>query len=306
MDETLNKDDTEIERKLPNNIVANYSSEFEEISDEEMSLAEDCLSELNVTEKDKTGTNSNTHETPKEETTSCFGLVSVTDSTSLRKEDEKMLHEKADINDAKDDVITAANVTIPFEVPSDNLDGILNVFWNLNCTCCGAKLTGSATEDAKHYEDGECKKKSDWLKQGLPLLCAYCSQSGSHWVAACPLLASFCFTCWTWGHCLDTHKEQGGEKYIGKLLGSYNRFRLNHLANSGRSEQYKVFPSNSRVEAGWRFAGSLEDVEIVSKKIPGHMGKPVGWLVKENWDSLRGLEIKKELGFLKIVPLKLL
>jgi len=274
-DAVPNKDTTEKVRKLPKNIVANYSSEFEEISDEEMTLAEDCLNEPGDT-KNVDETKSYIHH---------------------KKETEKMLKETFDLEStAMGEINTSAEIKVPTEDITENADGSLSVFWNLNCSCCGANLKGSPTEDDQHYEDGECKKKSDWLKQGLPLICAYCSQSGSHWVAACPLLASFCFTCWTWGHSMDTHmvkKEEEGEKYIARLLACYNRFRLNHLANTGRSEQYKVFPTNSKVDGMWRFTGSMEDVEIVSKKIPGHMGKPVGWLVKENWEQPRGMEIKK-------------
>merc|ERR1719186_1395890 len=195
-DEVPNKAKTEKVEKLPKNIVANYSSEFEEISDEEMTLAEDCLNELDDTK--------NEYETKS--------------YIRHKKETEKFVKEKFDVESAaKGELNTATDIKVPTEDTSKNADGALSVFWNLNCSCCGANLNGSPIEDDQHYEDGECKKKSDWLKQGLPLICAYCSQSGSHWVAACPLLASFCFTCWTWGHSMDTHmvkKEEEGEKYI--------------------------------------------------------------------------------------------
>jgi len=263
------------------NIVANYSSDFEEISDEELTLAEDCLDDPEQTsdskEKESIG-----NEIPS------FGLLPEKDE----KVDEKMLQESVDQGDVLNSG-TPIGETQPTEVKLTEVSP-LSVFFNLNCSCCGAKLTGSASEDAQHFEEGECKKKSDWLKQGLPLICAYCTKSGSHWVAACPLLASFCFTCWTWGHSMDTHTEEEGEKTVVRLLACYNRFRLNHLANSGRSEQYKVFPSNSKVDGVWRFMGSMEEVDSVARKIPGHMGKPVSWLTHENWVRLRGLEIKKE------------
>merc|ERR1719186_2102302 len=51
-DAVLNKGKSEKVEKLPKNIVANYSSEFEEISDEEMTLAEDCLNELDDTKNE--------------------------------------------------------------------------------------------------------------------------------------------------------------------------------------------------------------------------------------------------------------
>merc|ERR1719186_2000502 len=51
-DEVPSKGKTEKVEKLPKNIVANYSSEFEEISDEEMTLAEDCLNELDDTKNE--------------------------------------------------------------------------------------------------------------------------------------------------------------------------------------------------------------------------------------------------------------
>jgi len=269
--------------KSRTNIVANYSSEFEEISDEELTLAEDCLDEPEQT-SDIQEKESTCNEIPS------FGLL----PEKEQEVDEKILQER--VGHDQGDVLnnsTHIEVTQPTEVQSTEASP-LSVFFNMNCPCCGAKLTGSAAEDAQHFEEGECKKKSDWIKQGLPLICAYCTNSGSHWVAACPLLASFCFTCWTWGHSMDTHTEEDGEKTVVRLLACYNRFRLNHLANSGRSEQYKVFPSNSKVDGMWRFMGSMEDVDSVARKIPGHMGKPVPWLTHENWVRLRGLEIKKE------------
>ena len=89
---------------------------------------------------------------------------------------------------------------------------------------------------------------------------------------------------------MDTHREQDSEKAIERLLNTYNRFRMHHHANTGRSVRDQVFPINSKVDGVWRFLGTLEDVENVSRKLPGHLGKPVGWLLEENWMKLRGLK----------------
>ena len=92
---------------------------------------------------------------------------------------------------------------------------------------------------------------------------------------------------------MNTHKEQDSENVIKRLLNSYNRFRTHHYANRGRSEQDKVFPMNSKVDGVWRFQGTLEDVQNVSRTLPGHFGKPVGWLLEENWVKLRDLKSKE-------------
>ena len=92
---------------------------------------------------------------------------------------------------------------------------------------------------------------------------------------------------------MDTHKEQDSENVIKRLLSTYNRFRSIHHANTGKSEQDKVFPMNSKVDGAWKFQGTVEDVENVSRKIPGNLGKPAGWLLEENWVKWRGLETKK-------------
>ena len=89
---------------------------------------------------------------------------------------------------------------------------------------------------------------------------------------------------------MDTHKEQDSENAIIRLLDNYNRFRTLHHANTGRSVRDQVFPMNSKVDGVWRFLGTLEDVENVSRKLAGLLGKPVGWLLEENWMKFRCLE----------------
>merc|ERR1712096_545143 len=84
-----------------------------------------------------------------------------------KKETEKFFQEKFDDESAaKGELNTTTDIKVPTEDTSENADGSLSVFWNLNCSCCGANLKGSPTEDDQHYEDGECKKKSDWLTLG--------------------------------------------------------------------------------------------------------------------------------------------
>jgi len=248
------------------NIVANYSSELE-ISDE-MTLNEKC-------EKDEEQTEN--------------GCELVSDRYTI---DEKKLVESDDVTNDKD-IDESSSVTVGWsdDVTNDkDIDESSSVTggWSANCSFCGA-----STADVQHQEGGECWKKIYWLYQGLPVICAYCTQEGSHWVAACPLLACFCFSCFTWGHCMDTHKEQDSENTIKRLLDKYNRFRTHHHANTGRSVRDQVFPMNSKVDGVWRFLGTLEDVENVFMKLAGTLGKPVGWLLEENWMKFRGLESER-------------
>ena len=79
-----------------------------------------------------------------------------------------------------------------------SVNSSIKVHFRCACMTCGKNIGGAAT--GKHFTSGACSRKAESLASGGLVFCSYCEVTGAHWVQACPLLVSFCFCCWVWGH----------------------------------------------------------------------------------------------------------
>jgi len=224
-------------------LVANYSSELEEVSDDDMTLSETCSVDQN-----------------KE-------IIALSEESSIHKH----------MNQGFSEVLNSGE-----KCHSLMMKDVVRVMCKNNCHCCGISIDNSG--ESSHFKGGECKKKRDWLSQGLPLICAYCTEKESHWVTACPLLACFCFSCWAWGHTVKTHTKTGGEEFVLRMLSTYNRFRSNYHANNEK-EAADLFPSNSLIEGRWKFDGGPNELEEIALKVMKYQEEPASWLSKDSWFS---------------------
>ena len=78
------------------------------------------------------------------------------------------------------------------------VDPSIKVHFRTACMTCGFDIGRATTEN--HFVSGACSRKAESLAGGGLVFCSYCEVTGAHWVQACPLLVSFCFCCWVWGH----------------------------------------------------------------------------------------------------------
>ena len=141
-----------------------------------------------------------------------------------------------------------------------------------HCSSCGTNLESSP----KHLIDDQCRKKMEYIQEGLEISCDYCNVKMDHWVTACKLLINFCEICHCWGHDGDTHVTDSEipndndftvtyseNKKLEAMLQCYNELRTKHYTYESRH-----LPENTMSEDGqYKYSGTIEDVKkLLSSK----------------------------------------
>ena len=135
-----------------------------------------------------------------------------------------------------------------------------------HCSSCGTDLKSSPG----HLIEDQCRKKMEYVQEGLEISCDYCSVKMDHWVTACKLLISFCEICHCWGHDGDTHVTDSEipndndftvtyseNKKLEAMLESYNQIRTQHYTYESHQ-----LPENTLSEDGrYKYSGTIEDVK---------------------------------------------
>ena len=155
---------------------------------------------------------------------------------------------------------------------------------------CGKDISRASTEE--HFISGACCRKAESLASGGLVFCSYCELTGAHWVQACPLLVSFCFACWVWGHSFN-HHQVGDEMYLVRLMRRFNEMREWHHVNLRSNEKSKTIPSNTLVTSSSNnqdshiiYEGSYDEVLAIANGLPGSSSVPACWLMKGNWKEI--------------------
>merc|ERR1712218_506403 len=136
------------------------------------------------------------------------------------------------------------------------VDPSIKVHFRAACMTCGKDISRASTEN--HFISGACCRKAESLASGGLVFCSYCEVRGAHWVQACPLLVSFCFACWVWGHTF-LHHQVADENYLIRLMRRFNEMREWHHVNLRSKPNSKTIPSNTLVPS------SSQDSHIIFK-----------------------------------------
>ena len=168
------------------------------------------------------------------------------------------------------------------------VDMSIKVHFKTKCMTCGNDILGA--KKFKHFDNGVCSKKAKILQAGGVVFCSYCEITGAHWVEACPLLVSFCYSCWVWGHNY-LHHHVADKGYLERLMRKFNEMRNWHHVNSQKTRESKIIPMNELLplneeDVAIRFEGKQDDINDIAGGIPGSTSRPACWLVKENWTNV--------------------
>ena len=168
------------------------------------------------------------------------------------------------------------------------VDPLIKVYFRTACNTCGKDISRASTEN--HFVSGACCRKTESLASGGVVFCSYCEVMGAHWVQACPLIVSFCFACWVWGHNV-LHHQVADEKYLARLMCRFNEMREWHHVNLRSTNKSKTIPSNSLVtssnkECQITYEGDYDEVLDIANGLPGSSSVPACWLLRRNWKEL--------------------
>jgi len=168
------------------------------------------------------------------------------------------------------------------------VDMSIKVYFPNGCMTCGKNLPNRAK--FKHFSNGACKKKARVLQSGGVVFCSYCEITGAHWVEACPLLVSFCYCCWVWGHNF-LHHRVADKGYLERLMRKFNEMRNWHHINSDKSRKGAKIPMNELLPLGddnvaIRYEGSQETIDEIADCLIGNKSDKAAWLSKENWINI--------------------
>jgi len=164
----------------------------------------------------------------------------------------------------------------------------IKVHFRTACMTCGKDVARPSTEN--HFISGACSRKAESLSSGGLVFCSYCEVTGAHWVQACPLLVSFCFCCWVWGHSY-LHHQVADQEYLHRLLRRFNEMREWHHVNLRSTLDSKTVPPNELTsteskESLVTYGGSQEDVAGIGLGLVGSSTSPSCWLVRQNWSAI--------------------
>ena len=169
------------------------------------------------------------------------------------------------------------------------VDPSIKVHFRTACMTCGQDISRASTEN--HFISGACCRKAESLASGGLVFCSYCDVTGAHWVQACPLLVSFCFACWVWGHSF-LHHQVADETYLIRLMRRFNEMREWHHVNLRSNEKSRTIPSNRLVTSSsdkncqFIYEGSYDEVLEIANKLPGSSSVPACWLMRAHWKEI--------------------
>lgn len=169
------------------------------------------------------------------------------------------------------------------------VDPSIKVHFRTACMTCGKDISRASTEN--HFISGACCRKAESLASGGLVFCSYCEVTGAHWVQACPLLVSFCFACWVWGHSF-LHHQVADENYLIRLMRRFNEMREWHHVNLRSNQKSRTIPSNSLVTSSSKqdshiiYEGSYDEVLGIANGLPGSSSVPACWLMRGHWKEI--------------------